>query len=203
MTRLVVAAIFCGLLTAWVFSRTVNVQALRVTLRQIHAHFLEFRLFFDEPRLIWRAQKDSLRANLRLCGALLLPALILALPMTWVFMQLDVLYGAGPLRLGEPVVVTAQMATDLQRNDSESALRSPPGIAVETPPVRIVSERQIAWRIRPLRPASGGLHVTLRGVTLTKSMAATRRERPLLAFYRSRGIAPAGRQRLVARSAAS
>ena len=145
MTRLVVAAIFCGLLTAWVFSRTVNVQALRVTLRQIHAHFLEFRLFFDEPRLIWRAQKDLLRANLRFCGALLLPALILALPMTWVFMQLDVLYGAAPLRLGEPVVVTAQMATDLQRNDSESVLRAPPGIAVETPPVRIVSERQIAW----------------------------------------------------------
>jgi len=172
----------CGLLAAWVFHRFTNVTALRATLRQIHAHFLEFRLFFDEPSLIWLAQKDLIRANLRFCALLLPPALILALPMAWLTIQLDTIYGAAPLHRGEPAIVTAQLATDLQPGDAQSVLEAPAGIAVETPPVRILNDRQIAWRIRPLRPVNGRLSFTLRGITLTKALQPGRRERPLLAF---------------------
>jgi hypothetical protein len=159
--------------------------ALRATLRQIHARFLEFRLFFDEPRLIWRAQKALLGANVHVCALLLRPTLILALPMAWLMMQLDAVYGTAPLRVGEPAVVTAQL-TDSQH----WLLEAPAGIAVEMPPLNIARDRQIAWRIRPLRPVTGLLRFTLRGVTLTKAIAAgsrstfllRRRERSLSAF---------------------
>jgi hypothetical protein len=176
------ASALCGLFAAWVFRRFTNIAALRATLRQIHAHFLEFRLFFDEPRLIWRAQKDLIKANLRFCALLLPPALILALPMTWLTIQLDAIYGTAPLHTGEAAIVTAQLATDLQPEDAQDVLEAPKGIAIETPPVRIVNDRQITWRIRPLRPVDTSLSVTLRGVTLTKSIKPGRRERPLLAF---------------------
>jgi hypothetical protein len=186
MTGLVLAGVACGLLTGWVFRRTVDVGALRATLRQIHAHFLEFRLFFDEPRLIWRAQKALIRANLRVCALLLWPTLILAFPMAWLMLQLDAVYGAVPLPVGEPAIVTAQ----LDREVAQSVLEGPPGIAVETPPVRIASERQIVWRIRPLRPVTASLRFALGGVTATKAIAAgsrgvfliRRRERALFAF---------------------
>ncbi len=182
MIGLFAASAVCGLLAAWVFRRFTKIAALRATLRQIHAHFLEFRLFFDEPRLIWRAQKDLVKANLRFCALLLKPTLILALPMTWLTIQLDTIYGAAPLRYGEPAIVTAQLATALQPEDAQNILEAPKGIAVETPPVRIVSDRQIAWRIRQLRPVNGRLSLTLRGITLTKTIKPGRRERPLLAF---------------------
>ncbi len=190
MTGLAAAGVVCGLLTAWVFRRTADLPALRSTVRQIHARFFEFRLFFDEPRLIWGTQKALLSANLRLCALLLRPVLILALPMAWLMMQLDSVYGAAPLRVGEPALVTVQLETGLRSEDARSVLRAPAGIAVETPPVRVVSQREIVWRIRPLRPVTGRLRVTLRGVTLAKTVAAgsrsafllRRRERPLFAF---------------------
>ena len=100
MTGLGAASVAGGLLAAWVFQRAVDMAALRLTLRQIHARLLEFRLFFDEPRLIWRAQKALVGANLRVCALLLWPALILALPMAWLMMQLDAAYGTaatGPM----------------------------------------------------------------------------------------------------------
>jgi hypothetical protein len=186
MIGLLVTGVACGLLTAWVFQRTADLVALWTTLRQIHARFLEFRLFFDEPRLIWRAQKALVRANLRAGALLLPPTLILALPMAWLILQLDGIYGTAPLRVGEAAVVTAQLATDSQ----PWVLEAPPEIAVETPPLRIVSERRMVWRIRPLRPVRGLLRFTMHGVTLTKAVVAgtrgafllRRRERPLLAF---------------------
>lgn len=174
MIGLAAAAAACGLVAAWVFRRATDLAALRSTLRQIHARLLEFRLFFDEPRLIWRAQKALIGAHLRLCALILRPTLILALPMAWLTMQFDAVYGTAPLRVGETAVVTAQLATDLQPGDAQSVLQAPAGIAVETPPLRIVAERQVVWRVRPLRPAAGCLRFALRGVTLTKAIAADR-----------------------------
>lgn len=175
-----------GLPAAEVFRRTVDTGALRSTLRQIHARFLEFRLFFDEPRLIWRAQKALIRANFRLCLLFLQPALILALPMAWLMFQLDTVYGRAPLGVGEPSVVTAQ----LDAGSPSAALEAPAGINVETSPLHIASERRIVWRIRPLRPVTGLLRFTLNGVLFTKAIAAgsgnifllRRRENSLWAF---------------------
>jgi len=143
MILTVVAALISGLLTAAVFGLTVNRAALRSTVRQIQGHFLEFRLFFDNPRLIWHAQKALVRANLRLLRIVLPPILILALPMAWLFVQLD----RGPLQAGKATVVTAQF----DRIPEQITLEAPPEIVVETPPVRITAERQVVWRVRPLR----------------------------------------------------
>jgi hypothetical protein len=172
MTIVIAAGVVCGVVAAWVFRRTTDLAALRSTIRQIQARLLEFRLFFDEPRLIWRAQKALFGANLRLCALLLRPTLILALPTAWLMVQLDAVNGVAPLRTGEPALVTAQLSTELRPEDAQSVLQAPAGIAVETPPVRIVGGRQIAWRIRPLRPVSGSLRFTLRGVTLARPIAA-------------------------------
>ena len=147
MTFAVIAGIASGLLTALVFRLTTDTAALRITFREMQAHFLEFRLFFDEPRLIWRAQKALLWANSRVLGIALPCLLILALPMTWVILQLE----KGPLRVGEPTVVTVQLA----HAGDDVTLEAPPEVDVEKPPVHITEDRQIAWRIRLLRPTSG------------------------------------------------
>ena len=154
MTFLIVAGVAAGLLSALVLRLTLDTAALRSAFRRIQAHFLEFRLFFDEPRLIWRAQKDLIRANARALGIILPPTLILALPMTWVILQLE----TAPLRVGEPTVVTVQLA----HAGDEVTLDAPPEIAVETPPVHVTSDRQIVWRIRLLRPISGQPRLTAR-----------------------------------------
>ena len=46
-----------GLIALWIFRPAADLAEVRSTIKRVHAHLLEFRLFYDEPRLIWRAQK--------------------------------------------------------------------------------------------------------------------------------------------------
>src|SRR5579864_8298615 len=134
---LVMASIVAGVLTAYVIRHTGNASALRTVRKRIHAHFLEFRLFFDEPGLIWEAQIALLCDNARLLWLLLPPMAILAFPMAWLVMQLDNVYGRRPLHAGESAVVTAQLTRPISASDRFD-LQGNGGIAVETPPVRVV-----------------------------------------------------------------
>ncbi len=57
-------------------------QRLRQSVNRIIAHLLEIRLFWDDPSLVWRAQRDLIVENGRLLKQILLPAIILSLPFT-------------------------------------------------------------------------------------------------------------------------
>jgi hypothetical protein len=153
---MILLAILTGILAALTIRRTTNASALRTTTRRIHASLLEFRLYFDEPLFIWRAWMNLLRDNLRLILLFLPGMLILALPVTWLMLHLDATYGHRPLHPGEAAVVTARLGDHLD-------LQCRTGAQVDSPPVRIPRDNQVAWRIR----ATGGpVEVTLNGVPL-------------------------------------
>ncbi len=169
---LVGVSVAFGFLTLWVFRRTSNLVALRQTRNRLLAHLLEFRLFYDEPALIWRAQKAIVRENLRLLALLAYPVLILTLPVTWLLMQLEAVYAYAPPAVGQPILVTAQMKGELISGDAGASIQAPSEISVETPPVRSVTDRQISWRIRPLRPFCGSLRLKIRGEIVSKNICA-------------------------------
>jgi hypothetical protein len=131
-------AILTGIVAALVMRLTTRRARLRASIQQIQADLLEFRLYFDEPALIWQAQLNLVRDNLRLCVQFVPAILILVLPMLWLLPR------NRPLRPGEAAVVTAT---------GNFALQPQPGIQIETPPIRIPHENQVSWRIRSL---SGG-----------------------------------------------
>jgi len=145
----------CGMFTAFVFRRFGS-SGTRQTVNRILAHVMELRLFFDEPRLVWKAQRDLLRENLRLLGQIAAPSLITAPLLGLVLWQADAVYERAPLAAGEAVVVTARVKLgDLAGVQMEA----PADVAVETPGVRIPRSNEVSWRIRPLRPFSGQLRV--------------------------------------------
>lgn len=186
---LLIISIFAGLLTAYVIQRTTSPAALRTVRNNIYAHLLEFRLFFDDPGLIWQAQLSLLRDNVRLLRLLLPPTLILAIPMTWLVMQLEAEYGLRPIRPGEAAVVTAQLSRPIDASDRFD-LRGVAGITVESPPIRSLEDRQVSWRIRPARDIQGSLRLVVNGHGVGKSVASggsnkilsPRRSRSLAAF---------------------
>jgi len=137
----------------------------------MHAHLLEFRLFFDEPGLVWRAQVDLLRDNARLVRQLLVPTLLLGLPMTWLFLQLEAVYGHRNFHPGEAGIVTAQLSRPIETTDRFD-LQSTPGIAVETPPIRVFHQNQVSWRIRAASDVQAAVDLTMNGRTIRKSVAA-------------------------------
>ena len=164
--------------------------AVRAAGKRLQARVLEMRLYSSEPALMWAAQKALVRDNVRWLALMLPPTLVLALPLAWLFVQFDSIYGRGPLAVGGAAVVTVQMEHALEPVDAAATLQAPSGIAVESPPVRIFAERQISWRIRALRPVRGKLRLVLRGQAIEKTIAAgqrnlllsPRRERSLWGF---------------------
>jgi hypothetical protein len=157
-----IVAVLSGILTTLVIRRTTNAAALRENRRKIYARLLEFRLFFDEPGLIWRAQLGLLQENARLLKLLLVPSLILVLPMTWLFRQLDSAYGFLPLRPGEPAVVTAQLTRPIETTD-RFALQGTDAVSIETPPIRVFHDNQVTWRIRLVRGIDAAIVLTING----------------------------------------
>ncbi len=160
-----------GCAMAWVFRRFSNGVVLRLTVNHIVAHLLEFQLFLDEPSIVLRAQRDLIRANLRLLGQIAFPSLILVVPFILLLAQLDALYAHAPLPAEEPAVLTVQLKSaampDLQ-------VQAPAGIAVETPPMRIPAAGQISWRLRPARASSGRLQIVRATRIVAKTFASGR-----------------------------
>jgi hypothetical protein len=110
---------------------------------------MELGLFIDSPSLIFSAQRDLLRENLRLLRLTILPGAILALLFAMLYLPMNAIYGHAPLPIGEPSVVTIQMKDAAM---PAVQLEAPEGIIIETPAVRVLHDHQISWRVRPLRP---------------------------------------------------
>ena len=145
----------CGIFAAFVFRRFAS-RGTGQTVNRILAHVMELRLFLDEPKLVWKAQRDLLRENLRLMGGIAVPCLIVAPLVALVMWRADAVYGRAPLRAGEAVVVTAHVkGADLDSVRLEPAA----AIEIETPGVRVPRLDEVSWRIRPRRPFRGSLRV--------------------------------------------
>jgi hypothetical protein len=155
-----------GLAALWVFARLSDQPRIEIAKRKLRANLYAFRLFVDEPALIFRAQKQLLIWNGRYLALVLFPAIVIGIPTIFLLMQLDGVYGRRALAAGESVIVTARFdtATDL---GLISPVLEGRGVEVETPPVRIASEHQVSWRIRAASDSSGS--VLLRDPTTSAS----------------------------------
>jgi hypothetical protein len=168
LASLIPISMLTGIGMLLVFRHASDQAAIRRAKGLATAHLLEFRLFMDEPRLILRAQRDLIVANARFLRLMLRPALVLALPMALLLAAMEAFYGHAPLRVGEPAIVTAQM----KQHGRAPVLKAPAEIAVETPAVRIAAERQVSWRIRPLRATTAELQLIGPDRVLSKSVSA-------------------------------
>jgi len=172
MLTLIPISLLLGVAMLWVFKRTSNQKAIKAAKRRVQACLYEMRLFTDEPSLVWRAHMGLLSANARYIGLMLVPAVVLTVPMVLLFAHLEAWYGLTPLPPGRAAIVTVQMKTPLDPAAASPSLSAPPEVAVETPPVRILSERQVSWRIRPKAPVSGVLRIELPSGALEKKIEA-------------------------------
>jgi len=191
-----------GLGMLWVFRACSDQAAIRALKRRRSAFLLEMRLYGDDPGLIFRAQRALLSANLRYLGYMLVPFLVMLVPMVLLLVQLDALYGKRPLEIGKSALVTVQFDSNRNVAGEPPRLEAPDGLAVESPPVRAVADRQVVWRVRPARSVDGTLRVSVDGRGIEKHVAAgeaprylmSRRWREWTDYFREPGEArlPAG-----------
>jgi len=170
IVSLTIISLLSGIALLWVFSRTVDPDAVKAAKSRVWAHLLEIRLYTDEPVLIWRAHRDLVVANMRYLSLMLRPVLITAIPMLLLLANLESFYGRSPLAPGQEAVVTMHLKSPLDPNAAAPNLSASSELAVETPGVREPAAGQVSWRIRAAREGSGRLEMTLPDGIVSKTV---------------------------------
>lgn len=168
LTAISVAVAFAML---WAFKRCSDQTRIQVAKRKIRAHLLSFRLFADEPAMIFKAQGQLLAWNLRYLALMLRPTVVTIVPLALLLFHLDAVYGRRPLNAGEAAIVTARLSAGLDLRALDPTLAGS-GITVETPALRFPEEHRVCWRVRAPRNESGAVLFGLPGVSATKSVQA-------------------------------
>src|SRR4029077_4234182 len=96
-----------------------------------------------------------LRLNLRYLGLMLPAVLIGVIPVALLMIRMEALYGRDPLPIGQPAIVTVQLAGPINEQESPPRLEAPALVSVQTPALRVFRDNQVCWRIRPLAAVSG------------------------------------------------
>jgi len=144
-----------GVLVLFAFRLTSNPVAVRLARQRAQAHLLAIRLYRDDLTVVVRSQRDLVGALATYVGRMLIPFVVLLLPFGLLFAHLDARYATRALHPGERAIVkviVAPGAVDTWRLESAAT-----GIAVESPPVRIPTRGEIAWRINGLAPGCHSL----------------------------------------------
>jgi hypothetical protein len=166
---LAILSVLVGIGMLWVYGRTSNQHKIRLVKKRLYALLLELRVYADEPRITLRTQKSLLAANLRYMGLALQPALWMALPIAILLIHLEAFYGRAPLNPGKEAIVTAAVR-DASAVPPE--LVAPAGVEVSSPPVRVLDQHEVSWRIRPAADFSGKLQLRFAGQTIEKTVEA-------------------------------
>jgi hypothetical protein len=143
-----------------VFARFSNKEKLTLAKRKIRAALYGFRLFGDEPRMVFRAQGQLLAWNARYIGLMLRPVAVLIIPIAILLWGMDAVYGHRAFHVGETAIVSARLAPDVNLNDTMPKLTGQ-GVAVETLPVRIPQEHRVLWGVQPTAAGRGELSLAV------------------------------------------
>ena len=174
---LTVLSVLVGVAMLWVFGKTSDQARMKAVKNKVWAALFELRVYVDEPRVTWRAQKSLFAANLRYMGLALRPALFMILPMALLLLHLEAFYGRAPLPVGREAIVTMGMSRDWNPNSPAPELAPPPEVRVTGPAVRAIAVREVSWRIQPVSAVSGKLTFLVDGQNIGKTIVAGRPQR--------------------------
>ena len=168
-----IVSVVLGVVMVLIFGKVSDQKAIARTKDTIKAHLLSLSLYPHELGLAFRTY-GRIFGNLGVYLALLLaPTIVLLVPFVVVAVQLEMRYGRQALRPGESAVVSARFGgggDGAGALPGDVALRSPEGVVVETPPVRIPREGEVAWRVRATGEGTHDLVVAAGGEEYSKSL---------------------------------
>jgi uncharacterized membrane protein (DUF106 family) len=144
---LAVFSVVTGILMLWVYGRISNQDAIREIRDRIRGNLIAVRLFGDDLGLMFRLQGRLIRDNAVALKHVAIPLLVLFVPLVLIVIQLNLRYGAIPLEPGRAALIKVTMRNTAAIGNGVT-LEAPRGVEVETRAVRIVSLREVAWRIR-------------------------------------------------------
>jgi hypothetical protein len=162
-----------GVFLVWLFGKTSDQDRIRTIRDRIRGNLIGVRLFQHDIGVVLQLQGTIFGDTFRFMGLALVPLLIMLVPVLLIMAQLQLRFDVRPLEIGEPVLLKA-LVRDASVLDRDVALDVPDGVTVETPPVKIRSNRSITWRLRVDRPGNHTLVVRVGDAVVEKRIVAGR-----------------------------
>jgi hypothetical protein len=164
------AGISClsGIFLVWIFGKISNQDAIQRTRNRLSGELLGLRLFKDDLGVFFGIQWQVLKWTFKYLRYSVLPMLILMIPTMIILIQLNLHYGARPLRVGEQALVKVKLR---EGSNTDVSLSAPQNLKIETQGVHAEELREISWRVRGASP--GRFHITANDgkVSVTKAGA--------------------------------
>ncbi|MCK4658522.1 MAG: hypothetical protein KAV82_03280 [Phycisphaerae bacterium] len=136
-----------GVAALVVVKYTSNQAAIARIKDSIKANMLSIKLFKDNLRVMFVAQKRVIWAALCLQGRMLPPLLVMFIPFVLIAAQMGMRYQWRPLEIGEQVVLTAMLADDAERSDFDLEIPQQSGFVADHR-LRAFSDSFVSWRLR-------------------------------------------------------
>ena len=184
---LVVISCVSGIFLVWLFGKTSDQDRIREIRDRIRGNLIGVRLFQHDIAVVLRLQGKIFGDTFRFMRHALVPLVIMLAPVLLIMTQLNLRFAVRPLDTGEPVVLTA-LVRDPAALEGRIELEVPDGVTVETPPVKIRSRGEIAWRLRVDRPGDHALLVRVGDDTIEKRLIGGEGWGPVVQLRSGRGI---------------
>ena len=168
------AGISClsGILLVWIFGKVSNQDAIQSTRTRLSGELLGLRLFKDDLRVFFGIQGQVMRWTFKYLRYWMIPMLILMIPTMIILIQLNLHYGARPLRVGEQALLKVKLR---ERSNTDVSLSAPANLKVETQGVHAGGTRETSWRVRAASPGRFDITANDGKVSVTKAGAVAGR----------------------------
>jgi hypothetical protein len=179
-----------AILTAWIMvvaiARVSPQRQLARARDQMAASIYEMRLFLDAPRRVLAAQARLIGWTVAYILCMVPSALVLAIPLGLLFLQLDIRHGVAPIKAPATLVAHIALAPGV---DGRTVTLTSDDAAIETtaPLLFADDEPAVYARLRVARPGTHHLVVHTGSETIDKLIVASPGDR--VAPERSSGLA--------------
>lgn len=158
-----------------VFRRTTNSTKLQEAKNSMQARLLEVRLFKDSPSSVLAALTGMLTCNLRYLRHSLKATLVMLPPLVVLMIHLDAWFGYVSLQPGQAALVRVKILESARQALDDISLEAAPGVAIETPSLRVPQEKEISWVVRASQAGHYLLSVKGAGSAVQKTIVVGNR----------------------------
>jgi hypothetical protein len=145
------------------FKHASRQRVLKRVKSRLMAHILEIRLYQDNLGSVFHAFGALVVGTGRYLLEALLPVAVLAIPLGVWLGHMGHWLEWRPLQPGEATVLTVAVADGVDLSSVQAELALPDGLEGDAQPFISPNSRELAWRLRAVRPVSGVLTVSLNG----------------------------------------
>lgn len=155
LSNTIVSAV-SGVVLLILFKYTSNQTAIGRVKDDIKANLLALKLFKDTLSVTFRSQGRVFLGAFKLLRYAAWPLMVMMMPVTMELGQMGLWYQWRPLHVGEESLVTLTLGGNPNDEMPAVTVASISGADVTLGPVRIVSQREVVWRIQA---SESGSHV--------------------------------------------